>query len=152
MEYRAFGKLDWRASVLGFGAMRLPVIDGKSGQIDESEVTRMLRTAIDGGVNYVDTAYGYHEGTSEACVGRALQDGYRDRVKLATKLPCWLVKESADFDRYLNEQLERLQTETIDLYLLHGLNKTAWPEMRDLKVLDWAERAMAEGRIGWLGF
>ena len=152
MEYRAFGKLDWRASVLGFGAMRLPVIDDNSGQIDESEATRMLRTAVDGGVNYVDTAYGYHGGNSEAFVGRALQDGYRERVKLATKLPCWLVKESPDFDRYLNEQLERLQTESIDLYLLHALNKTAWPKMRDLGVLDWAERAMADGRIGWLGF
>jgi len=152
MEYRAFGKLDWKASVLGFGAMRMPVIDDDSGQIDESEAAGMLRTAIDGGVNYVDTAYGYHGGNSEAFVGRVLQDGYRERVKLATKLPCWLVKESADFDRYFNEQLERLQTETIDLYLLHALNKTAWPKMRDLGVVDWAERVMAEGRIGWLGF
>ena len=152
MLYRPFGKLDWKSSALGFGAMRLPTIDGDSGQIDESEATRILRYAIDHGVNYVDTAYPYHNGASEGFVGRALQDGYRERIKLATKLPSWLVKEADDLDRYLNEQLERLQTEKIDFYLLHALNEKHWPTLRDLKVFDWAERAMSDGRIGYLGF
>ncbi len=152
MQYRTFGKLDWRPSALGFGAMRLPVIDGEPGQIDEPEATRMLRAAIDGGVNYVDTAYPYHRGASEALVGRALKDGYRERVKLATKLPCWLVGQPADFDRLLNEQLARLDTPTIDFYLLHALDAARWRAMRDLGVLDWAERAQADGRIGHLGF
>jgi len=152
MQYRAFGQLDWKPSALGFGAMRLPVIDNDPGQIDEPEATRMLRAAIDGGINYVDTAYPYHGGTSESFVGRALQDGYRERIRLATKLPSWLVKEPADFDRYLNEQLERLQTKTIDFYLLHALNEKFWPNLCNLKVFDWAERAMADGRIGHLGF
>jgi hypothetical protein len=132
--------------------MRLPVIDGDHSKINEPQATRMLRYAIDHGVNYVDTAYSYHHGTSEAFVGRALQDGYRQRVKLATKLPSWLVKASEDFDRYLNEQLGRLQIETIDFYLLHGLDEQSWHKLCDLNVLKWAEKAMADGRIGHLGF
>ena len=85
-------------------------------------------------------------------VGKALKDGYREKVRIATKLPCWLVNSSADFDRLLNEQSKRLQTERIDFYLLHGLNKVEWPKVRNLGVLKWAERAMADGRIGYLGF
>lgn len=152
MQYRTFGKLDWRPSALGFGAMRLPVVGGDPARIDEAKATKLVRYAIDHGVNYVDTAYGYHHGTSEAFVGRALRDGYRQRVKLATKLPCWLVKEPADFDRLLTEQLARLDTPTIDFYLLHALDGARWRQMRDLGVLDWAERAQADGRISHLGF
>ncbi len=152
MQYRTFGKLDWRPSALGFGAMRLPVIGGEPGQIDEPEATRMVRAAIDGGVNYVDTAYPYHRGASESFLGRALKDGYRERVKLATKMPCWLIKEPADFDRYLDEQLARLDTPTVDFYLLHALDAERWHAMRDLDVLAWVERALADGRIGGLGF
>jgi len=152
VQYRAFGQVDWKPSALGFGAMRLPVIDNDHGKIDEPEATRMIRHAIDNGVNYVDTAYPYHKGTSEAFLGRALQDGYRERIKLATKLPCWKVEISEDFDRLLNEQLASLQTDRIDFYLLHSLDGDSWPKMRDLNVLAWAEKALADGRIGYLGF
>jgi predicted aldo/keto reductase-like oxidoreductase len=152
MQYRDFGKLYWQPSALGFGAMRLPVLDNDSNKIDEPEATRMIRYAIDQGVNYVDTAYPYHGGNSEKLVGRALQDGYRERVKLATKLPCWEVKKTEDFDRLLNEQLERLQTEHIDFYLLHALNEKSWATMRELNILDAAEKALAAGRIHYLGF
>ncbi len=152
MQYRTFGKLDWRPSALGFGAMRLPVLGKKAGKINQRMAKRMVRYAIDHGVNYVDTAYTYHQGTSEKFLGRALQDGYRERVKLATKLPSWLVKTPEDFDRYLNEQLERLQTSHIDFYLLHSLNEKTWAGLRDLNVFRWAEGAMADGRIGHLGF
>jgi predicted aldo/keto reductase-like oxidoreductase len=112
----------------------------------------MLRYAIDHGLNYVDTAYPYHGGNSERFLGRALQDGYREKVRLATKLPTWLVKASEELDRYLNEQLERLQTTHIDFYLLHSLNQDSWHKVRDLGVLPWAEGAIADGRIRYLGF
>ena len=152
MQYRTFGRLDWKASALGFGAMRLPLDGAGSEKIDEPLAMRMIRTAIDRGVNYVDTAWPYHQQQSEPFVGRCLQDGYRDKVKLATKLPAWLVKEPADLDNFLNEQLARLQTDTIDFYLLHGLNKTVWPALQEVDVLEWAGRAIADGRIGHLGF
>jgi hypothetical protein len=155
MQYRSFGKLDWKASALGFGCMRFPAADGKRGSpnVDEAEAIRMLRHAIDNGVNYVDTAYPYHEGKSELIVGRALRDGYRDKVRLATKLPTWLVQGPQDFDRFLNEQLLKLQTDHIDFYLLHGLNKVHW-QNTILKhgLLALAERALADGRIRHLGF
>lgn len=152
MEYRRFGKLDWRASALGFGCMRLPTVGGDNASIDETEATRLLHTAIDQGVNYLDTAYGYHGGNSERLVGRALLGGYRERVHLATKMPCWLVKSGEDFDRYLNEQLEKLQTDHIDFYLLHGLGAERWHNVRDLGVIPWLERAIGDGRIRHAGF
>jgi predicted aldo/keto reductase-like oxidoreductase len=152
MQYRAFGRLDWKPSALGFGVMRLPLIDGDPGKIDEGKATRLVRYAIDHGVNYVDTAWPYHREQSERFLGRALKDGYRARVKLATKQPCWLVKERGDFDRHLDEQRKRLETETIDFYLLHALDAARWRQVRDLGVLEWAEKAMADGRIGHLGF
>ncbi|MBU0491621.1 MAG: aldo/keto reductase [Chloroflexi bacterium] len=152
MKYRTFGRLTWRPSALGFGAMRLPILDEDPGHVDEAEAIRMIRYAIDHGVNYVDTAYPYHRGESERVVGCALQDGYRERVKLATKLPAWLVKAQDDCDRYLNEQLERLQTDHIDFYLLHSLGKKTWTQLLAVDALAWAERALADGRIGHLGF
>jgi predicted aldo/keto reductase-like oxidoreductase len=152
MLYRKFGRLDWEVSVLGFGCLRLPTEGGEDAVIDEAEATRMVRWAIDHGVNYVDTAYGYHGGNSERFVGRALKDGYREKVRLATKLPCWMVESYADFDRYLNEQLQKLQTDHIDFYLLHALGKDTWTKVRDLGVLRWVEEPLADGRIGHLGF
>ncbi|MFP4346216.1 MAG: aldo/keto reductase, partial [Anaerolineales bacterium] len=152
MKYRTFGKLDWQPSALGFGAMRLPTTGNDKKQIDEQKATRMLRYAIDHGVNYVDTAYPYHEGESEPFLGRALQDGYREKVRLATKMPTWLIKQEEDYDRYLDEQLERLQTDRIDFYLLHAMNQQRWENLTSLHVFDWAEKALADGRIGYLGF
>ncbi len=152
MQYRSFGKLDWQPSALGFGAMRLPYLDGDAARIDEPAAMRMVRTAIDAGVNYIDTAWPYHKEQSEVFVGRCLQDGYRAQVKLATKMPSWLIKEQGDFDKHLAIQLDRLQTDRIDFYLLHALNKTHWPNLRDLKVFEWAEGALKDGRIGHLGF
>jgi hypothetical protein len=151
MKYRQFGDLDWKTSALGFGCMRLPTENGNEN-IDEDEAAKMLAYAIDHGVNYVDTAYPYHGGNSEPFVGRFLENGYREKVKLATKQPCWKVEAYDDFDRYLDEQLERLRTDHIDFYLLHALREESWHKVRDLGVLDWAEGALSDGRIDYLGF
>ncbi len=155
MQYRSFGPLDWKPSALGFGCMRLPSLDGQrnSANIDEAEAIRMIRHAIDNGVNYLDTAYPYHEGQSEVLVGKALQAGYRERIKVATKLPVWLVKSTDDFDRYLDEQLKKLQTDHVDFYLLHALNKDVWRDVvLEHNLLARAEAALADGRIRHLGF
>lgn len=152
MQYRRFGKLEWKVSALGFGAMRLPLTDRDPVSVDEDESIRMIRYAIDHGVNYLDTAYMYHAGQGERIVGRALQDGYRQRMKLATKLPVRLVESAQDFDRLFNEQLERLGTEKIDFYLMHGLNSQSWANVRDLGVLGWAEGKISHGQIDYLGF
>ena len=152
MQYRPFGKLDWKGSALGFGAMRLPVVSKNQADIDQPLAIEMIRTAIDQGVNYVDTAYPYHGGNSESLVGKALSDGYRQKVKLATKSPTWFLQKPDDFDRYLDEQLTRLNTGFIDFYLLHGLNKHRWPQMKEMNILKRAEKALADGRIGFIGF
>lgn len=152
MNFRRFGSLDWEASALGFGCMRFPVLDGNTGKIDEEKASRMLLTAIDQGVNYIDTAYSYHGGTSEGFVGKTLEGSYREKVMLATKLPSWKIEKEADFDFYLDEQLERLRTDRIDFYLLHALNEKWWTTIHQLGVLPWAERVQSEGRIRYLGF
>jgi predicted aldo/keto reductase-like oxidoreductase len=144
MLYRTMPANGDRLSILGYGCMRLPMADGR---IDEPRATRQIRHAIDSGVNYVDTAWPYHAGQGEPFVGRALACGYRQKVKLATKLPCWMVHTAADMERYLAMQLERLNTTQIDYYLVHGLNGGAWDNMAALGVLEFLERAKADGRI-----
>ncbi|MBI5868700.1 MAG: aldo/keto reductase [candidate division Zixibacteria bacterium] len=150
MLYHTVPDTDPALSILGFGCMRLPV-DG-DGHIDEPRAAEMLRWAIDHGVNYVDTAYPYHNGESEPFVGRALQDGYRSRVQLATKLPSWLVTSRADMDKYLDEQLKRLQTRQIDFYLVHSLNQASWENMQRLGIGEFLDGAIADGRIRYAGF
>ena len=155
MKYRKFGKLDYQMSALGFGCMRLPTKDNKpmSGEINEEESVRLIRSAIDRGVNYVDTAYPYHNGNSEIVTGKALTGGYRAKVRLATKSPLWFVASPGDFDKFLNEQLKKLQTDHIDFYLLHGLDKERWDNtVLKLGLLKKAEAAVKDGRIGHLGF
>ena len=153
MKYRKFGKLDWKPSALGFGCMRLPCVGGGMGEnIDEAEATRMIRYGIDKGVNYVDTAYPYHNGNSELLVGKALKDGYREKVKLATKSPVWLIQKPEDFDTLLNEQLKKLQTDHIDFYLLHALSEERLGWVEKFKMIERAEAAIKDGRIGHLGF
>jgi uncharacterized protein len=155
MHYRKFGNLDWEVSALGFGCMRLPTAEGDimSVNIDEDEAIRMIRLGIDRGVNYVDTAYLYHGGKSEVVVGKALEAGYREKVKLATKSPIWFIRKPEDFDRFLDEQLTKLKTDHIDFYLLHGLGKSTWDNIvLKQDVLHNAEKALADGRISHLGF
>jgi predicted aldo/keto reductase-like oxidoreductase len=150
MKYRDMGSLGWKVSALGFGAMRLPV-DPESREILEEDAIKMIRYAIDNGVNYVDTAYPYHDGKSEIIVGKALQDGYREKVTLTTKLPIWLVKETNDFDKYLSEQIERLQS-TPDIYLFHGLNKGRLDKIKELNLIEKMKDARANGLLKHIGF
>ncbi len=154
MEMRYWEQIGLSTSIFGIGCMRLPLQTGQtdSALIDEPEAIRMIRAGIDGGVTYIDTAYPYHGGNSELVVGKALQDGYRERVYLATKLPAWEVKSADDFDRLLNRQLEKLQTDHIDFYLLHALHQGTWGKVRDLGVLEFLDRAKADGRIRYAAF
>jgi len=150
MLYRTMKKAALDLSMLGFGCMRLPL--NESGQIDEDEATGMIRYAIDHGVNYIDTAYPYHNGESEPVVGRALAEGYREKVHLATKLPSWLIKSREEMDKYLDEQLARLRTDSIDFYLLHGLNEPFWENLSALGVTDFLDDAIADEQIRYAGF
>jgi uncharacterized protein len=138
-----------KVSQLGFGAMRLPTTGGK---IDLPATTSMIRSAIDGGLNYVDTAYVYHGGESESAVGRVLRDGWRNKVLVATKSPVWLLQKAADFSKFLEEQLKRLETDHIDFYLLHSLNAETWAKCQQFGALDFLEKAKAAGKIRHFGF
>ncbi|MFY9750532.1 MAG: aldo/keto reductase [Methanoregula sp.] len=149
MLYRTVPKTGDRLSILGFGCMRLP---SKNRGIDEERTIRQIRHAIDSGVNYFDTAPAYHFGKSEQILGKALQDGYREKVKIATKLPHWSVRERADMDRILAGQLATLKTDHIDYYLLHSLGKESWEKLEKLGVLEFLDKAKAEGKIRNAGF
>lgn len=149
MLYRTMPKNGDTLSALGFGCMRLPMRDGK---VDEARAIAQIRSAIDGGVNYVDTAWPYHNGESEIVLGKALRDGYREKVRVATKLPSWLVKDRADMDRYLDAQLERLGVSCIDYYLVHALDGPLWDTVHGLGVLEFLDAAKADGRIANAGF
>jgi predicted aldo/keto reductase-like oxidoreductase len=139
-----------RLSILGFGCMRLPMTP--AGGIDEDRAIAQIRSAIDAGVNYVDTAWPYHGGASEPLLGKALKDGYRDRVRVATKLPSWIVASRQDMDRFLDAQLKRLQTDRIDYYLVHALNGPLWDTVAGYGAAGFLDAALEDGRIGDAGF
>ncbi|SDP51545.1 aldo/keto reductase [Desulforhopalus singaporensis] len=150
MLYRKVPQNDDRLSILGFGCMRLPVRDDNS--IDEERAIAQIRSGIDSGINYLDTAWPYHDGNGEVVLGKALKNGYRQKVKIATKLPSWLIKNREDMDFYLARQLEKLQSDHIDYYLLHALNKKSWNSLLSLGVTDFLQQAIADGRIINPGF
>jgi predicted aldo/keto reductase-like oxidoreductase len=153
MKYRQMGSLDWQVSALGFGAMRLPTSRRFLVKtVDTKEAIETIRMGIDRGINYVDTAWMYHLGRSESIVGDALQDGYRERVKLVTKLPIPFVRKADQFDTYLETQLKRLKTDYLDIYLLHGLNESGLKKTQRFELVDKLERAKKEGKIRHLGF
>ncbi len=152
MQYRKFKGLNWKPSAMGFGAMRLPFKEEDRGAIVEDEAMEMIRNAIDHGVNYIDTAWPYHDGKSEEFLAKVLKDGYGEKVKIATKLPSWEIKEPGDPDKYFEKQLERLEVEHIDFYLLHALSKKSWDKYRELDIFQWLEEKRDEGKIDHIGF
>lgn len=150
MEMRKMENLGIETSLLGFGCMRFPTT--ADGGIDEPAAEAMLDKAIAAGVNYIDTAYPYHNGDSEPFVGRVLKKYDRKSFYLATKLPVWMVKTVEDAKRIFEEQLARLQTDYIDFYLLHALNKGQWDAMKEAGVVEYCAQLQAEGKIKYYGF
>jgi len=152
MQYSYFTNDRLKVSQLGFGCMRLPIINGDPKAIDEDKASEMLIYAIENGVNYIDTAYPYHGGMSERFVGKVLSKGYRDKVYLATKNPVWLANTKDDFMKYLDEQLDNLKTDHIDFYLLHSLDGERFDKIMNLEVFDFVKKAKEEGKIKYIGF
>lgn len=159
MELREMGKTGVKVSPLSFGVMRLPLKNGGKtandttiDNVDVDTSIAMIRHAIDEGVNYFDTAYNYVAGSSEVILGQALKDGYREKVYVASKSPAWLYKAPEDFDRYLNEQLERLDMDYIDFYLLHSMNGGSWKKSVRNNAVESMVRAKAEGKVKHIGF
>ena len=144
MQYRTVPKNGDRLSALGFGCMRLPM---KGEAIDEGRAISQIRYAIDHGVNYLDTAPPYHGGESERLLGKALLDGYRDKVKIASKLTPFMLSKAEDMEKMLDASLHKLQTDHVDYYLLHGLDADSWKKLLEFGALDFLDRAKADGKI-----
>lgn len=150
MERRKWEKLGIETSLLGFGCMRFPTTP--DGKIDEERAEKMLDQAIASGVNYIDTAYPYHNGESEPFVGKVLGRYDRNSFYLASKLPLWAVNTLEDAKRIFEDQLKRLRTDHIDFYLLHAVNQEKWNAMKELGVVDYCEQLQKEGKIRYYGF
>ncbi|CRZ34802.1 hypothetical protein DFR55_1253 [Herbinix hemicellulosilytica] len=150
MEYRKIPNIGVEVSLLGFGCMRFPVT--KEGKIDETKALKMIDLAYKNGVNYFDTAYFYHNGESEKFTGKALSRYDRSSFYLATKLPCSIVKSIEDAERIFNEQLQRLQTDYVDFYLLHAVNRKLFDQMVELGVPEFCENLRKQGKIRYFGF
>ena len=158
MLYNELGKTNLKVSRLGFGCMRLPT-HNSNDDINESEASRMLNYGIENGINLIDTAFPYHSkeldgnGNSERFVGEFLnENSLRDEIILQTKSPSWLIEKRSDFDYYLDLQLEKLQTDYLDIYLLHSLTVPDWNKVHGLGVLDFLDDILASGKVKHVGF
>ena len=152
MKLRQFPGTNVKVSPLGMGCMRLPTLDAENNPIDRPEAIRMIRTAIDRGLNYVDTAYGYHGGDSEVLVGEALADGYREKVTLTSKLPLWKVEKYEDMEALLDEQLSRLKTDHLDFYLAHAVDGERFDRLMPVGLLQFFDEMKKKGKILHVGF
>ncbi|WP_458455313.1 aldo/keto reductase [Methanobrevibacter sp.] len=158
MLYNTLGKTGLKVSRLGFGTMRLPTIESNS-QINEKEASQMLEYGIENGINLIDTAYPYHSdtlegnGNSERFVGKFLEENsLRDEVLISTKSPSWAIENEKDFEMYLDEQLDKLKTDYIDIYLLHSLTVPDWEKVHNLNVLDFLDDCLSSGKVKHVGF
>jgi len=158
MLYRELGKTGEKVSILGFGGMRFPTINNQPNKIDEKEASAMLKYGIDNGINIIDTAYSYHTldfdepGESEPFLGEFLSTGYREKVLISTILPSWIVEKKGDMERFLDQQLKRLQTDSIDIYLLHSLKEDYWKNLTNLDVFEFMDTILEEGKVKHIGF
>ena len=152
MKYRNFGKLGIQGSAFGLGCMRFNGAASGDSVIDEQKAISLIRRAIDGGVTYMDTAYVYLNRTSEIVLGKALRDGYRDRVTIATKMPAEAVHNRAEMEALLDEELKKLQTDHIDFYLMHGINKEKWEYFKSIGAREFFEDMKREGKIRYKCF
>jgi len=152
MKYRKFGSTDFKVSALGLGCMRLPTKKLMPLQADMPKSIKLIKGAVDKGINYIDTAWVYHFGASEKIVGIALQDGYREKVHLVTKSPLFLVNKAEDFDKFLNKQLKKLQTDYIDTYLFHAMNKSGLEKLKKHNLIEKMIKAKKDGKIKYIGF
>jgi hypothetical protein len=152
MKYRKFGSTGFKVSALGLGCMRLPTKKLMPLQADMPKSIQLIKSAVDKGINYLDTAWPYHLGASEKIVGIALQGGYREKVHLVTKSPLFLVNKAEDFDKYLNKQLKKLQTDYIDSYLFHSMNRSGLEKLKKYHLMDKMIEAKKDGKIKYLGF
>ena len=150
MQYRTFKETDEKITLFGLGTMRMPL--QSDGELDENAAIQMIRRTIDKGVNYVDTAYMYHNFKAEKAVGKALQGGYREKVFLADKMPVWLVKTEDAMKELFYEQLENCQTDYFDFYLLHNVTKAIWKRSEKFNCLKFLQEMKDEGKIKHLGF
>ncbi len=154
MQYRKMGKLGIEVSAFGIGCMRFPMITNEEGKrvVNQELANQIIHTAIENGVNYLDTAYVYSDRQAEKVLGKALQGGWREKVYVATKLPIWDCKTPEDLPRLYEEQRTNLGVDCIDFYLVHSLNRDAWHRMRDLGVREFLDGLKAEGKIKYACF
>lgn len=152
MKYKEFTKDKIKVSRLGFGLMRLPTIDGDNAKIDYKASRKLVEKALETGINYFDTAYNYHSQQSEIFTGEIFSGGLREKIHIATKNPVWLIEKPEDFERLLDIQLKKLQTNYIDFYLLHSMNKDSLKRVMDNDVYRSALKAKEDGKIKYFGF
>ena len=152
MKYRDFGKLGIKGSAFGLGCMRFNGAASGDSIIDEQKAVGLIRRAIDGGVTYIDTAYVYLDKTSEIVLGKALQDGYREKVTIATKMPLEAVHDRASMEALLEEELKKLQTDHIDFYLMHGINKEKWEKFKAIGAPEFFDEMKKAGKIRYKCF
>ncbi len=147
MKYRNLGKSGKQASAFGLGCMRFNGPASGDSIVNEEKAISLIRKAIDGGVTYLDTAYVYLNRTSEIIVGKALRDGYRDRVTIATKMPAERVHNRQEMEELLDEELGKLQTDHIDFYLMHGINRKGWEYFKSIGAPEFFDDMKKQGRI-----
>ena len=152
MQYRTMGKLGIRTSAFGLGCMRFNGPASGDSVIDETKAVSLIRRAVDGGVTYLDTAYVYLDKTSETVLGKALLDGYRDRVTIATKMPMEYVHNRAEMESLLESELKKLRTDHIDFYLMHGIDLKKWEYFKSIGAPAFFDDMKKAGKIRYKCF